>query len=74
MAKEPVDTSEFIKRFRDLIKLSELHLSKGKIGRLRSLGREACDRLEALEQENKRLDKLVHALECDLAEARTEGA
>ena len=45
----------FTKKFRELIKLSEKHLSKSKIGRLRTYGKEACDRLDRAEAINKDL-------------------
>lgn len=40
-AEEP-EAGDFTKRFRDFIKLSEEHLSKSKIGRLRTYGKESC--------------------------------
>ena len=46
---EKPDAGKFVKRFCDLIKLSEDHLSNNKIGRLQALGREAIARIEAYE-------------------------
>jgi hypothetical protein len=53
-AQEP-PAGEFTKRYRELIKLSEEHLSKSKIGRLRKYGREACNIIDHQAEEKKRL-------------------
>lgn len=50
------EAGAFTKRFRDFIKLSEEHLSKSKIGRLRIYGREACTRLDQLEYDLQTLE------------------
>ncbi len=38
--------ADFTKKFHELIKLSEEHLSDNKIGRLQTYGKEACKRLD----------------------------
>ena len=62
-APEQPPAGDFTKRFRDLIKLSEDHLSDNKIGRLQTYGKEACD---IIETETQRADK-AEAREKDLA-------
>jgi hypothetical protein len=52
--------SEFTKKFRELIKLSEEHLSDNKIGRLQTYGKEACKIIDTSEASRK---ELLEALE-----------
>ncbi len=54
--------SEFTKNFRSLIELSRHHLFKNKIGRLRTLGTEACDEIDRLTAENEQLNRTVDRL------------
>lgn len=53
-----VKPTEFTKRFRGLIKLSEDHLSDNKIGRLQTNGREACDIIDRFAAKKKK-DKFL---------------
>ncbi len=57
MSKEGKDqpSSEFTKKFRELIKLSEEHLSDNKIGRLQTYGKEACKIIDTSEASRKEL-------------------
>lgn len=55
----PPSATEFTRRFRDFIKLSEEHLSKSKIGRLRTYGKEACDIIVRQAEQIKRLEEAL---------------
>ena len=55
--QQPKDqpSSKLTKKFRELIKLSEEHLSDNKIGRLQAYGKEACKLLDKSEASRKEL-------------------
>lgn len=56
LSAEQPDAGSFVQRFRKFINLSEEHLSKNKIGRLRTYGKEACGLLAAAEQKAKKFE------------------
>ncbi len=59
--QQPKDqpSSKLTKKFRELIKLSEEHLSDNKIGRLQAYGKEACKLLDKSEAEKENLHKFI---------------
>lgn len=65
LSQQP-EASELTKRLRELIKLSEKHLSNSKIGRLQTYGREVCDfsdlQAEELKDAKQEIERLKETL------------